>query len=468
MKNQRNAGRKAKITENQMEMILQKIAQGDSVAKVAEEFGISKQGLYKKIHLHDQIDYLNLNYIMGNEIITQIAVNIKEEIINIKNVNYGMSKRPFGINNNPDWNDFTELIQKEYFFALGGDEDISWFVLNEEGCMTISFELLLSSPKSHLRIADASSEISGNYYSLIRPYGGDKKSELSEENSFYEAGPINRVAIKQYLKKRELPEIVIDASDKIIHAVCTTGYHIKGISLDRKRFIKCQAILQGTVMDDWAVELIAMDLCRQLSIPYMEQHKCQIVFDNKVYWGICSENMQADGCEFIPLTRLIQNIGYTEEGFEYFNAINKIKWCADKLSLAGSIEYSKTLKYMIDMVLIDCLVGNSDRKLDNIGLIYNMNKGEYEIAPVFNCGLGLFEHDEYRDTYLSYESAILTVSILPYDETPFDLLSILNEEFDLTGVYPALKNIIYDDRYLKPYSRQYVVNIKKQLENFYN
>lgn len=442
MKNVRGAGRKSKIAPEKMDELLKKIALGESVSSLATEIGISKQALYKKIHEIDRIAILNLDYIINNIVITKIEVNVKNETIKIVNINSRLFERPFGIKQEPDWNDFVELLEKEFLISFGVDEksiDESYFLTSGEKIF-ISLEKILYSAKCHLKLSDSSEEIVRSYQTIIRPYG------QSEDNSLFPVWP--------YMNK-----------SRILKNAHLTGYQIKGITSDRFFVIKSQIIKEGTLLDDWAVEIIAMDICRQLDISYLKQRECNIIIDGKLYKGLKSQNFAADGYEFVPLTRLLLNIGYSVDGFEYFDTLNKLKWCADKLSLAGEIEYKNALKYMIDLSLVDSLVGNSERNLDNIGLLYNINTGKYEIAPVFNCGQGLFEHDEYRDTYLSYESAILTVAIKPYDEDPFDMIRILNDEFSLTKLYPGLKNITYNSQWKKPYVVEYIAKMKSFLSD---
>ena len=54
---------------------------------------------------------------------------------------------------------------------------------------------------------------------------------------------------------------------------------------------------------------------------------------------------------------------------------------------------------MLNLAILDCLVGNCDRHTRNFGVFFNSSKGEFSIAPVFDSGMGLFEHDYYRDKY---------------------------------------------------------------------
>ena len=76
---------------------------------------------------------------------------------------------------------------------------------------------------------------------------------------------------------------------------------------------------------------------------------------------------------------------------------------------------------MLNLAVLDCLVGNVDRHTRNFGLFYNSSTGKYEIPLIFDNGMGLFEHDYYRDNYRNYEEAMNNVYVSPYGEDPFEL-----------------------------------------------
>ena len=47
--------------------------------------------------------------------------------------------------------------------------------------------------------------------------------------------------------------------------------------------------------------------------------------------------------------------------------------------------------YLIVMAIIDFLIGNEDRHLNNFGVL--TDDSTYRLLPLFDFGLGLFEHD---------------------------------------------------------------------------
>lgn len=229
--------------------------------------------------------------------------------------------------------------------------------------------------------------------------------------------------------------------------------------------MKSQAIISGVLMDDWAVELLASDICRQLDIPCVKQNECEFVYGDRVYKGVYSDNFELDGYTFVSFESLLERMGTSsrEQEFIHLDAIDKLKWCADKLAKAGNLAYEETLKYMMDLAVIDCLVGNVDRHTRNFGLFYNTCSGQFEIPLIFDNGMGLFENDGYRDRYSSYDAAMMNVYVFPYGEDPFDMMDLLMRECGLYNIYPNLVNLKYDSLINTPFATEYIRRMKEKI-----
>jgi len=107
-------------------------------------------------------------------------------------------------------------------------------------------------------------------------------------------------------------------------------------------------------------------------------------------------------------------------------------------------------------VFLYILVGNVDRHTRNFGLFYNNLENKYEVPLIFDNGMGLFEHDDYRDRYDSFDAAMGRVYINPYGEDPFDLLELLESEYDLVQIYPGLTKLKYNDLLHKRFASEYM------------
>lgn len=417
MKNERNAGRKSKINHAELEEIKKRIANGEKVAHLATEYGMSRQALYKKIKEDDAI--FKIDYLIDGVCATQIEVDTKRERIQVINYARQISKRAFGVKQNPDWDDLADFLLRQYIIARSDGEAIHRPIL----CFDQNKDSFL----------------------IEEMLGGNLQVDESQQ-------------VPKVHFRFEKKDILYTRTD-------TDGFQLKALSSDRKWFVKSQAILGGKCMDDWAVEIIASDLCRQLDIPCVYQRECVFVYGSRSYKGVYSENFEQDGYSFISFESLLERNGMSsrDEAFIKLAAIDKLKWCAKMLSQLGGLSYGDTQKYMLDLALIDCLVGNVDRHTRNFGLFYNVLDRKYEVPMIFDNGMGLFEHDCYE--YASYEDAMRSVYVAPYGEDPFEMIQMLDEEFSLRKIYPKLTEFVYKSHLQKPFAVEYMERMRKIWQN---
>jgi len=261
---------------------------------------------------------------------------------------------------------------------------------------------------------------------------------------------------------KEIPVFEIKKGTLIITRTDTDGFQMKAISDDRKHFIKSQAVMSGISMQDWAVEIIASDIAARLSIPCVEQHQCKFAFNNRVWDGVYSQNFEIDGYTFVSFESLIgtRQLSTNDDAFIKMQSIEKLKWCARQISDICGIDYKDAEKYMLDLAVLDCLIGNVDRHTRNFGVFFNSNTGEYSIPLIFDNGMGLFEHDYYRDNYKSFDEALNNVYVAPYGEDPFEFLEKLNRHFHLKKIYKT-DTITYPDILNTPFALEYERRIQE-------
>lgn len=409
MKNERNAGRKSKIEKQELEKIKTRIADGEKVSVIAKEYGISRQALHRK--LSEGSSTIVLDYVVDDICATRIEMDLRSETLHVINYAQAISKRAFGIHDNPVWNDLIDLLIKQY-------------------CQVRSDEI--EDGKQRAICFDKSRET----FTLQDVLG--KNLRLAEE--------------------AEIPKVQFrfDKKDILYTRTDTDGFQLKALSQDRRWFVKSQAIFGGKLMDDWAVEMIAADICQQLGIPCVMQRYCEFVYGSRTYKGVYSANFELDGYSFVSFESLLARMGLSSNDNEFvrLDAIAKMKWCADKLAVAGNLQPADTLRYMLDLALVDCLVGNVDRHTRNFGLFYNAYEEKFEIPLIFDNGMGLFEYDSYE--YETFEDAMMTVYVAPYGEDPFDMIRMLDQEYDLRKTYPGLSNLQYKNYLAKPFATEYM------------
>lgn len=418
MKNPRNAGRKKQISEETIQSIWERYRAGEKISKLAEEFGVTRQALYKRMQ-EKNTQPIVLEYFVEGRCATRIEVDVSKESIHIVNYAKELSKKAFGLQDNPSWKDFAEFLEEQYRKIMTKREyDTNIYLCQETNKTDFSVVEILQ-----------------------------KQTNQKEFLQIPEQEKIDHFPAFHFTKK----DILYTRTD-------TDGYQLKALSKDRRFFVKSQAAMGTELMDDWAVELIADDLCEQLQIPHVHQEECRFIYAEREWKAVFSKNFELDGYTFISFERLLERMGLSSKDSEFvhLNAIEKLKWCAHRLSQAGNLSYDECQKYMLDMAVLDCILGNVDRHTRNFGLFYNTIEGCYEIPLVFDNGMGLFEHDSYRKQYKSFEEAMRTVYVSPYGEDPFDLLDILEREFSITQVYPALKTLSYKNYPLTSFATEYM------------
>ncbi len=403
MSNERNAGRKPTITDEQLNEIKERYENGESLSSLAMEFGVTRQALHKRLQAKAE-QPVQIDWIVEGERVSTLQVDFKKRGIVLANYAMEISKLPFGFNNNPNWQQFASLLEEKYLKDRGVDEP-GTFLLTD-GKKGFSVDEVVNIP------AD---------------YDG-------------------KIPVFQFQKK-----------DLILTRTDTDGFQMKALSADRKLFIKSQAVISGVEMRDWAIEIIAADIANQLGIPCVRQHPCKFAFGNRKWDGVYSNNFEIDGYTFLSFESLIatKHLSTKDDSFIRLSSIEKLKWCASQLAEIGNLSYEQTEKYMVDLAVIDCLVGNVDRHTRNFGLFFNSNKGEYSIPLIFDNGMGLFEHDYYRDIYKTFDEAMNNVYVAPYGEDPFDFLAELNDVFHIKQLYGLVENISYLDILNTPFAREY-------------
>ena len=412
MANERNAGRKPVLNDEDLARVKDRIGKGESAASIAREYGISRQALSKRLKNFDKIHETCIDYYCGEELCSSVIYDSRSQLLRLINYTDKISKRAFGVNEHPDLEDLLDFLKKEYLIESGLTENDQYLLVDDNDIDVLeAFEDNKNGKKSNIRIS--------------RP--------------------------------GLIPKFVFTKNDRVIRRTDTDGYQMKAITKDRRYFVKAQAVISGVLMRDWAVEIVASDICEQLSIPCVIQRHCRFVYGGREYDGVYSDNFELDGYSFISFERLLEQRQKSSDDEEFIalNALDKLKWCAEELAISGHLDIIQTTRYMLDLCVIDCLVGNVDRHTRNFGLFYNVNTGNYEIPLIFDNGMGLFEHDYYRDRYTSYESAMNNVYVAPYGEDPFDMIKMLDEEYDLKKMYPGIGNVKYSDILSTPYALEY-------------
>lgn len=415
VKNKRNAGRKAIVDYDTLDKIKKRVEAGERIASIAKEYGISRQALYKRIKTSERT-ITTVDYIVNDELSTRIEADFMNESLQIVNYATKISQLAFGVNENPSWKEFIDLLERVYI----GQEERKQFICQDSPDDKLSLKMVEKSSDRNAR-----------------------RILCDNEDS--------------------VPMFCLNKSDILYSRTDTDGYQLKAISRDRRYFLKSQAIIAGVNMRDWMVEIIVSDLCDYLNIPCVRQSECEITYGGRTFKGVYSKNFELDGYQFVSFERLLERMGVSscDEEFIHLDALEKLRWCSSKLALAGKLDEKLTLKYMLDLAIVDCMVGNVDRHTRNFGLFYNIASGNFEIPLLFDNGMGLFEHDSYRDNYENFDGAMNNVYVAPYGEDPFEMIRILDKEFDLRSIYPGIDKWSYKGPAVSGFAEEYMRRINE-------
>lgn len=242
----------------------------------------------------------------------------------------------------------------------------------------------------------------------------------------------------------------------------TDGYQPKFLVEGARYFVKVQCKLSGEYVDDWRVEDIASRTGGQLDLGVLKQTPCNVQISYTKYKrtlkGVYSNNFELLGYRYRSFESIINSLGLETKrntNFIKMSNIDKIKWMATIISNHTSISYNQYLDYLIRTALIDIIVGNADRHTRNIGLLYNINKQCEEVSPIFDCGMGLFEHDLWIKHNASFDEACGQLYIEPYSEDPIILLNELESEFGVKQKLKAKVNKLEISKSLFPSDNAY-------------
>lgn len=121
-KDNRNAGRKQKFTEKQIEEIEKLLEKGITMNEVARKYKTSRQIIDKYINCPPKKDYtLRMTYMHGQNPCTIIDVDFLNERITIKNRTTDVLYRAFGVVENPTWEQFQEFLADRCFPETRGN-----------------------------------------------------------------------------------------------------------------------------------------------------------------------------------------------------------------------------------------------------------------------------------------------------------------------------------------------------------
>lgn len=217
-------------------------------------------------------------------------------------------------------------------------------------------------------------------------------------------------------------------------ASTSKGNQPKWYHKDSDLYIKAQFYYQNKYWRDDLVEIIASVIGSQLNlsdknVSVLDQYPCTIELAGQSMYGVYSKNFCKKEERYLSFQRImdLNELDYP------FTASIGAKWdfVIDNIKQICQLDYSD---YLIVMSIIDFLVGNEDRHLNNFGLLTDENS--YKLVPLFDFGLGLFEHDR-RYEGLPLRECIKKMECKPFHHNPSKVIDYIKCRYPLENYLPS-------------------------------
>lgn len=183
------------------------------------------------------------------------------------------------------------------------------------------------------------------------------------------------------------PVPFLDVSGYVPVSLMTTskGNQQKWYDEAGRRYVKEQFYYQGRYWDDYKVEILSHELSLNLNTLGVKVLKQDAVRLGSTY-GVVSDDF-ANGSSYVSIARLLKNsdVFITPNEFPLVKFKKIVNFVKDVCDL-------DITDYLLVMCVMDYILLNEDRHLNNFGVLYSADTG-FTLAPLFDFGLGLFQHD---------------------------------------------------------------------------
>lgn len=132
-------------------------------------------------------------------------------------------------------------------------------------------------------------------------------------------------------------------------------------------------------------EYIGCHIFKELGVTVQQTQLGIYCEENKNKICVACRDFENDGMHLYEFAKLANSVTNSPQKFstrieDVYEVIKKTDVIKDKQSIIDGFW---------DIFVVDCLIGNTDRHLDNWGVVQNKNS-EITISPVYDCGSSLF------------------------------------------------------------------------------
>jgi hypothetical protein len=214
----------------------------------------------------------------------------------------------------------------------------------------------------------------------------------------------------------------VDLSKSYIERLSTNstskGNQEKYYNHDTNEYIKLQFFYDGKYWMDPLVERMSSRLATMMGLPEDKVVRQRVVMTNKKLYASVSKDFMKPDEDWIPAIKIMKSAGKWPVSSMLIpdKEFNRICTSFNKVC---NVDISE---YIVNMSVIDFLLLNVDRHYNNFGIIKTQDG--YQISPLFDFGLGLFEHDRMYEN-MSLRTAISKSDFKPLSNKPFSVMFYL-------------------------------------------
>lgn len=244
--------------------------------------------------------------------------------------------------------------------------------------------------------------------------------------------------------------------------ITSKGNQPKYKSKDGEYYVKRRFEYQQHLWHDNLVEVVASQYAYQCVLPpevsVVRQGLCSLDFADCSY----SEAFDLQGSYYLAFSRslgdclsALAQASRSANGYDWF--------CILRDFYVKYVDTDPT-DYLVTMMLLDLVVLNEDRHLSNFGYLVTDNLNALRFSPLFDFGLGLFEHDTKYYENMPLDRALKKARLRPWDLKVAAALDLLERYFPdkVVTMLPSLVDLsVY--KFPSPLSREYFKWINERL-----
>lgn len=169
-------------------------------------------------------------------------------------------------------------------------------------------------------------------------------------------------------------------------------------------------------------ETIASELLRCTNIDHVKYYTCFIESNGKKYTGCYSYNFLDEGESFITFNKIIKSMEFDIE--KESKRLSSKELMLATINVVNDYCGIDVTKYVADNLLIDAIIMNEDRHLNNLGVVKTASGFRY--APIFDNGLSLLSDEALYSEY-AIGDAIKKVRSKPFSSRFEKQVKIINQ-----------------------------------------